>query len=108
MKPTFPLDHVIRRVSSYRAAREAASEHDLTVIVDADKKRTLKKPPLLAWGRDIRYFIVSRRNVAECQGPSCRLRDLDTKAELRLQVRYEASALPGQEATNRLTRCSTA
>lgn len=94
MSQIFPLDRVIRRVDSLKPQKAG----QISLIIDANKKKILSKDPFLKMGRNIHYFLVSTENTAECEGPTCRVKDASTRNSININISLsEISCEPGCE-----------
>lgn len=94
MSQTYPLDPVIQRLHSYTSP---ADDTEKIVIINGKTGEVLQRKPLLKVVHDLRYYRVSTRNTAECEGPTCTVRDIRTGQEIHIKVVYEASCVMGHE-----------
>lgn len=97
MSQTYPLDGVIRRSEPALSQSDLDPEERL-VIFDAKARRVLPKKPVLSWGKDLRFFVVSlHRHPVECQGPVLLVKSITTRSSFNLECSYEAYCERGNE-----------
>lgn len=93
MAQTYPLDPVIRRVSS---ATKVPAKTGKLVIIDTKTGEAIEKKPLFG---DVKYYLVANnsegQNTAECKISGFYLKDFDYSVEVF--VRYRAECKEGNE-----------
>jgi hypothetical protein len=98
MSQTYPLDAIVHRLERKPSLQSLKSEDHL-VIFDARARKVVPKEPLLAMGRDLRYFLVSTRpGYVECRGPVCRIKSPATQASCEIEISYYVRCETGKEA----------
>lgn len=98
MEQTYSLDAVIRRVDS---TVQANPETQCIIAVNTKKKEVVEinwKTRLLG---NMEYYLVSNtvdsRNVAQCKGPVCTVRDSKSLGTLDIRVIYDVQCPQGEE-----------
>ncbi|HBL31913.1 MAG TPA: hypothetical protein DD490_34255 [Acidobacteria bacterium] len=97
MSQVYPLDSLIRRLDPASLPDRPEPDERL-VVFDAKREQALPKRPILAFGRDLRYYLVSTRaRKVEGTGPVCKLKSRTTGLSLEIAMTYEARCAPGNE-----------
>lgn len=100
MSQVYPLDRVIRRVNTSRPLLDDSRGEQLVLInARRGRERVLQRKPFPGWGADLRALVVSSVASAQCEGPTCVVRDLPTGRSIELVLRYEARCAPGEAET---------
>jgi hypothetical protein len=101
MAQVYILDSVIKRLRESEVSKYVSSSTKKLVIVDARNKEVLEKKPLISFGRQLEFFLVSsgsdRRNIAESNISGFSIVDFATDQNIDISVKYEVSCLAGKE-----------
>jgi hypothetical protein len=97
MSQAYPLDSIIRRLDP-EALPALLGPDEKLVIFDARTCKALEKKPFLAFGRDLRYYLVcTRRLPLECRGPVLKLKSKTTRLTCNVELSYEVRCERGNE-----------
>jgi hypothetical protein len=97
MSQAYPLDSIIRRLDP-EALPTLLGPDEKLVIFDARTCKALEKKPFLAFGRDLRYYLVcTRRLPLECRGPVLKLKSKTMRLTCNVEFSYEVRCERGNE-----------
>ncbi|MEK8016135.1 MAG: hypothetical protein VSS75_004645 [Candidatus Parabeggiatoa sp.] len=96
MSQMYPLDSVIRKVDCSKPPDDI-SHSEKRVIIDAKKGEVLPKKPLISF-RDLRCYLVSTQNYANCEVWGCQIKHIATARAVSFNITYRASCESGKEA----------
>src|SRR5438270_1678475 len=97
MSQAYPLDSIIRRLDP-EALPTLLGPDEKLVIFDAKTCKALEKKPFLAFGRDLRYYLVcTRRLPLECRGPVLKLKSRTTRLSCNVELSYDVRCERGNE-----------
>jgi len=98
------IDRVIRLVDG---DYKTSAPNEKKIIININNGEVLKSKPLAAGfrGIDLRYYVVSAQNNAECEGYVCKVRDIVTRHSINIQVDYDVSCPVGSEEKVASTLC---
>lgn len=81
------FDRVIKKVGP----KDQATKSNEEIIIIGPSGEVVSKKPIWASAKNYTYYLVSKRNLIECQGFNYRLKEADTQRKIEFEVSYELS-----------------